>query len=144
MARRINRGRSKIYDFVDIPPPAPDNSLFFVRRDRRALLLVGEEPHNGSETHTSAEQYSSQRQIHLFISANPGKRSTAVRVNNLAEALKENIHPRSRKSTRSRKRKRTSVASWGIIIHEISLPYLIAEPRFMETKPFCLRIPKQV
>lgn len=142
MAWRINRRRGKIYDFVDIPPP--DNSLFFVLRDRRALFSLGEEPHNGSEMHTTAEQYSSQQKIHLFISTNQGKRSTAVHINNLAEAFKENIHSRSRKSKRRRKHKRTSIASWEAIIYEISPPYLIAEPWFMEMKQFCLGIPKHV
>lgn len=142
MARRINRRRRKIYDFVDIPPL--DNSLFFVLRDRRALFLFGEEPHNGSEMHTTAEQYSSQKKIHLFMSTNQGKRWIAVHINNLAEAFKENIYSRSRKR-RSRKRKRTSLtASWKAIIYEISLPHLIAEPWFMEMKQFCLGIPKQV
>lgn len=143
MAWRINRRRRKIYDFVDIPPL--DNSLFFVLRDRRALFLLGEEPHNGSEMHTTAEQYSSQKKIHLFMSTNQGKRWIAVHINNLAEAFKENIYSRSRKSKRSRRHERTSLtASWEAIIYEISLPHLIAEPWFMEMKQFCLGIPKQV
>jgi len=95
--------------------------------------------------HTTAEQYSSPKGIHLFISANQGKRSIAVHINNLVGAFKENIHSRSRKSEGSRKHKRTSIiASWEAIIHEVSLPYLIAESRVTEMKQFCLGIPKQV
>lgn len=142
MARRINRRGRKIYDFVDMPPP--NNSLSFVLRDRRALFLHGAEPHNGSEMHTTAEQYSSQKKIHLFISTIRGKRWIAVHINNIAEAFKANVHSRSEKSKRSRKRKRTSLlASWETIIYEISLPHSIA-PRFMEMKPFCRGVPKQV
>lgn len=74
--------------------PPPDNSLFFVLKDRRALFLPGEEPHNGSEMHTTAEQYSSRKKTHLFISTNQGKRWIAAHIHNPAEAFKENIHAR--------------------------------------------------
>lgn len=140
MARRINRRGRKIYDFVDIPPP--NNSLFFILRDRRALFWLGEEPHNGTEMHTTAEQYSSQKKIYLFISANQGKCWIAGHSNNLAEAFKWNIHSRSRKSERSRKSKRTNITtSWETYLRNLTSLF---KPWFMEMIQLHIGISNQV
>lgn len=95
--------------------------------------------------HTTAEQYSPQKKIHLFICTNPGKCWIAVHINNLAEVFRESIHLSRRKSKRSRKSKRANTtASWKAVIYEISLPYLILKARLMEMMQLHIGIPIQV